>query len=402
MKILLVEEDSSTITALSKILARHPYTLDIARDGEAGWAYGSAYEYDLLLLNSRLPKLNGIQLCQRFRAEGYIFPIVLLAAQASGTEKVQGLDAGADDFIVQPFDLDELAARIRALLRRGSANPFPLLTWGELCINPSTFEVTYGSDALSLTTKEYELLELFLRDSQRMLGMDDILDKLWSSEACPAESTVRSHIRRLRHKLTAAGAPSNFIATIHGRGYCLTSLGQDNGVELAPVSLNTSHGLSSPLPSTKIMVVDEDEDWLKTLSADFDPWGFKLTTLADTQQFWNVLQAVRPDVLVLAAEMQHLSGLDLCHRLRSDLNWQRLPILVTSPLTTAKIQHQAFVAGADDYLCKPLAAVDLAQRIRLRLQRLKAWAEDGIVGQHSTQVAVEQQNSEDFLYQFGL
>jgi DNA-binding response OmpR family regulator len=372
MKILLVEEDASAIAVLSKTLVQHHYTLDIARDGEAGWAYGSAYEYDLLLLNINLPKINGIQLCQSFREEGYTFPILLLAAQASGFEKAMGLDAGADDFIVQPYDLEELAARIRALLRRGSANPFPLLTWGELCINPSTYEVTYGSHPLSLTTKEYELLELFLRDSQRMLSTDDILDKLWVSEEFPAESTVRSHIRRLRRKLVSAGAPSNFIATIHGRGYCLTVLGEENTNKPVPVALKVPSAARLAQLAT-VMVVDEDEDWLRSLPAALDPWGFKLTTLADTQQFWSVLQAVRPDVLVLAVEIQPLSGLELCQVLRNDLSWQRLTLIVMGTLSTPEIQHQIFALGADDYLFKPITGEVLAQRIMLRLQRINAW-----------------------------
>lgn len=221
MKILLVEDDPALIATLTRSLSAHHYVVDVVQDGEQGWLYGSTFEYDLVILDIMLPKVDGLCLCHRFRAEGYIFPILLLTAQAGSTAKVRGLDAGADDYVVKPFDAAELTARIRALLRRGSANLTPLLTWGALQLNPGTCEVTYDSRPLNLTTKEYDLLELLLRQSHHVFSIDEILDRLWSSEAFPAESTVRSHLRRLRHKLVTAGAPPDLIGTLHGRGYYL-------------------------------------------------------------------------------------------------------------------------------------------------------------------------------------
>ena len=221
MKILLVEDDDVLITVLTKNLTDNHYIVDVVKDGEMGCTYGSTFEYDLIILDIVLPKLDGISLCQRFRAEGYTTPILLLTSQNASTAKVSGLDAGADDYVVKPFDIAELIARIRALLRRSNASSFPLLVWGGLLLNPSTCEVSYNDHSLTLTNKEYELLELLLRDSQHLLSADEILDRLWSSDEFPSEATVRSHIRRLRHKLVEAGAPSDFIATVHGRGYYL-------------------------------------------------------------------------------------------------------------------------------------------------------------------------------------
>ncbi|MBH8563430.1 response regulator [Nostoc sp. CENA67] len=670
MKILLVEDDESLIAVLTKSLLAHHYVVDTVKDGEMGWNYGSTFEYDLMVLDIMLPKLDGISLCQRFRAEGYTTPILLLTAQDTSTTKVKGLDAGADDYVVKPFDGLELIARIRALLRRTSVNPLPLLTWGDLFLNPSTCEVTYNSQPLILTTQEYRLLELLLWDSQHVFSTTEILDRLWSSEEFPAEATVRSHIRRLRHKLVAAGAPFDFIATVHGRGYYLKAPGQEarlqppesprqiypcvewqrqlpadweveitakqdsgeirenkqdpmphaicdrhpeqqaqylkflnetwvttrpksleqltvlsqalkdlqadslncqlqeqaqhiahklagtlgtfgltKGMQIArkledllnsykplqiqqaalmetlvsalqqeiynntSIQSNQSLSFASPQPllssdspqdpgsplllivvpdpnftesltnvaasyqirtaiaptieaattwlnstsypqaillqlpsvksgcettdflewlqmlsqhhlnlpifvvgdrsnltdrlevvrhggklfwepsiapqqaiaavmqllsgsdmQAKVMIVDDDQDWLRTLPMLLNPWGFKVTTLAEPQQFWTVLQAVNPDVLVLDVNMPQINGFELCQVVRSDPRWRQLPILFLSVLSDAKTQNQAFNLGADDYLCKPVIAVDLANRIRNRLQRVRAWA----------------------------
>lgn len=233
MKILVVEDDEVLVAVLTKSLTAHHYVVDVVKDGEMGWIYGSTFEYDLIVLDIVLPKIDGLCLCQRLRTEGYTTPILLLTSQNASTAKVIGLDAGADDYVVKPFDVAELIARIRALLRRSQTSSLPLLVWGELLLNPSTCEVSYDGQALTLTNKEYELLELLLRDSQHLLSADEILDRLWSSDEFPSEATVRSHIRRLRHKLVAVGAPSDFIATVHGRGYYLKAPNTGNQHSLA-------------------------------------------------------------------------------------------------------------------------------------------------------------------------
>lgn len=510
MKILLVEDDDVLIAVLTKNLTENHYIVDVVKDGEMGWTYGSTFDYDLIILDIVLPKLDGISLCQRFRTEGYTTPILLLTSQNASTAKVSGLDAGADDYVVKPFDIAELIARIRALLRRSNASSFPVLVWGDLLLNPSTCEVSYNDHSLTLTNKEYELLELLLRDSQHLLSADEILDRLWSSDEFPSEATVRSHIRRLRHKLVEAGAPSDFIATVHGRGYYLKapdklaeveipstiesaspsllklaqSKSQDNqqkqyleflnqlwidtkpksleqlevlfetvrklqSGELAPQlqaqaqqvahklagtlgtlgltiamqlarqlenllasqpllkkqqleiletlvtsleeSIQNTHLIqSAPMGAiadicsskfeldhsqfgTKVMIVDDDVNCLRSLPKLLKPWGFKVTTLADPQEFWTVLQSVLPDVLVLDINMPEINGFELCQSLRSNLDWQRLPILFLSVMTDVNTQNLAFSVGADDYLCKPIVGIDLASRIHNRLQRVKSY-----------------------------
>ncbi len=614
MKILLVEDDDAVIAVLTKSLTAHRFIVDAVRDGEMGWTYGSTFDYDLILMDVMLPKLDGISLCQRFREQEFTVPILMLTVQDSSTAKIQGLNAGADDYVIKPFDGEELIARIRALLRRCNATPSLLMSWGDLLLDPATCEVTYNGQPLILTTKEYDLIELLLQDTRHLLSNDEILDRLWSSDEFPAEATVRSHIRRLRSKLQEVGAPPDFISTLYGRGYYLKSpeepaspsspfslepepspitlsatrdprqnaqyfeflcetwittqpqclaqievlaqtvkalqtdesnpqqpseahhiahklvgtlglfgLTQGEAIarrleallsEATPLSSQSiavidtlittlrqeiqaatslqqkprsvvtgtilvvdqdlrftqpfteiaaqlgvrtaiaptlevayqalaqtspdvillrlpnptqrieflqtlSHHLPKipvlivgtqddlkhrldvsrwggtflleqslsiaqilncamslvqvPTPDAKVMFVDDDDLLLQTLPALLEPWRFKVTTLSDPQQFWAVLQSVKPDALVLDIKMPNLNGLELCQILRSDPHWQQLPVLFLSAIEDAKTQNRAFRMGADDFLCKPVMGDDLANRIVNRLNRVRSW-----------------------------
>lgn len=221
MKILLVEDDNHLALMLQTVLTQHHHTVDIAPDGVKGWELAESFNYDLIVLDVMLPKLDGISLCRRLRSNRLNMPILLLTAKDSKNDKVMGFDAGADDYVVKPFDPEELAARIRALLRRKGAALPPVLEWGLLRLDPNTCTVRYGDLPLHLTPKEYGLLELFLRNSNRVFSRNAILEQLWSFEESPAEETVRAHIKGLRMKLKAAGAPTDMIETVYGLGYRL-------------------------------------------------------------------------------------------------------------------------------------------------------------------------------------
>ncbi|MGK7937871.1 MAG: response regulator [Xenococcaceae cyanobacterium] len=603
MRILLVEDDPTLIDILPGMLAKHNYAIDTVTDGEQGWVYGSTYNYDLIILDWSLPKLDGISLCKRFRAHGYDTPILLLTARSTSQDKIKGLDAGADDYLCKPVDVEELAARIRALLRRLNCDFLSVLSWGELQLDSGNGEVTYQGKLLSLTAKEYRLLELFLRHSQEVLSIEDIIEHLWSSTEYPAEATVRSHLRRLRHKLQLAGLSEDPIDTVRGRGYCLKSPPQNNqpknrreqhrealttawlkyrskyqqqlitldsaikalkqgksttsdrlsaivtahslagnlglfgfdrgsglarqleqllqgeqnrqklwqlattldklhqeltkesnfsqqishqsekhsplilivdddsifteqlvqeadnlGIKTAIVpspesakiwleeqpenafpnlvllkiafaeSINplsrwnslsliaefkliepsipvivladrddfqdrlqvARHGgyfyLQQPITplqtltfcqqvlrnvslGKKVMIVDDDVELLRVLPSLLQPWGFQVTTLEDSRQFWDVLQAVDPNLLVLDIEMPYLSGIELCKVLRTHPYWCRLPVLFLSIHTDIAIREQVFATGADDFIYKPVVAKRLADRIINCLER---------------------------------
>lgn len=624
MRILLVDDDQTLVDLLTRNLGQQNYAVDAATDGEQGWTYGSTYDYDLMILDWSLPKLDGISLCQRFRAYGYANPIILLTSRDGSQNKIRGLDAGADDYICKPFDLEELAARIRTLLRRVNCDFFPVLAWGELQLNPSNCTVTYQGQHLSLGAKEYRLLELFLRHSKEVLSIEEIIDHLWSSNEYPAEATVRSHLRRLRQKLKQAGLPEDLIITIRRQGYALKSslkksdegknssvianqhriaqekipdkraqqiealtaiwekhrpkreqqlvsleqavaalqagnlttsdrvsaiviahsfkgnLGQfglerasqlakeieqllqnapsPNSPQLQQLSSKvqalteelransdiklrlsqkiakdacfllivnddddfseqlrleaqiqgittkiiatprlvqtwlteiqdhpeklpdvvllhisfarratesdsrseylaliaefnllvpsipviviadrdrfqdrlqvTRHGgkfyLPQPISSSqiisvcqqasqnfslgkKIMIVDDDVELLQILPSLLKPWGFQLTTLDDPRQFWDVLPAVDPDLLILDVEMPHCSGIELCKVLRTHSYWSQLPVLFLSAHTDVTIFNQVLASGANDFVNKPVIAQELAYRILNRI-----------------------------------
>ncbi|MBE9223878.1 response regulator transcription factor [Phormidium sp. LEGE 05292] len=224
MRILLVEDDLRLAETLAEALTDQRYVVDVVSDGESGWEQVKVLNYDLMLLDLMLPELDGVSLCQRLRSHGYSMPVLMLTACDTVTDKINGLDAGADDYVVKPVDLGELFARVRALLRRGNSCSAPILEWGNLRLDPSTYEVSYGDKPLHLTPKEYSLLELLLRSGRRVLSRSVIIEHIWSLEAPPEEDTVKVHIRSLRQKLKAAGAPDNLIETVHSMGYRLRQL----------------------------------------------------------------------------------------------------------------------------------------------------------------------------------
>ncbi|AKG22199.1 response regulator transcription factor [Calothrix sp. 336/3] len=221
MRILLIEDDIRLAETLAEALTDQLYVVDVVHDGEAGWNQVKVLNYDLLLLDVMLPELDGMSLCHRLRSHGYNLPILMLTACDTIHDEINGLDVGADDYIVKPVDLQKLFARIRALLRRGSVASPPILEWGELRLNPSTYEVSYGQTPIHLTPKEYALLELLLRNGRRVLSRRVMIEHVWALESPPEEHAVKVHIRSLRQKLKAVGAPEDFIETVHSMGYRL-------------------------------------------------------------------------------------------------------------------------------------------------------------------------------------
>ncbi|MEG4044694.1 response regulator [Microcoleus sp. Pol17_C1] len=628
MKILLVEDDTVTVSLLTQALNSHNYNVNAAADGETALHLVQAYDYDLIVLDVLIPKLDGISLCRKLRSSGCQMPILLLTALDSSNDRVQGLEAGADDYVVKPFNLEELIARIRALLRRGKATLSSTnLTWEKLQVNPDTTEVTYAEKVLHLTPKEYNLLELFLRNPRRIFSRSAILDRIWSAGEFPQEEAVTAHIKGLRQKLKAAGMTVDLVETVYGLGYRLKSLpeeiesqqvgqetaetaktqetlstessgsiqelnkderrlkvlnaiaqmrgnlkanfiekvaifdraiaqlkngslegevrqeaqaqahklvgslgtlglpkgsevarqiehlfkteniwkpdtaqqiegllhqlkqifdrpsaepegdlvpavsqkrrmlivdddtfgseqlktvasgsdfqieianspqaarnaisqqppdailldltfsrSQENGLSLLaelrsekpeiPVMVFSGHNqlsdrievarlgasgfLHKSIPpadilkavaqlldqtgpaEAKVMVVDDDVHLLAALQVILQPWGFQVTTLDDPEKFWEVLETTCPDLLILDVEMPGYSGIELCLAVRNDLRWSKLPVLFLTAHSESETVRQMFVAGADDYVNKPIVKPELIARLLNRLER---------------------------------
>ncbi|MBN3888512.1 MAG: response regulator [Nostoc sp. JL31] len=622
MRILLIEDEEILASVLLKSLTKQHYVVDVVQDGQMGWEYTQSTNYDLLLIDVGLPKLDGITLCQRLRSGGCFTPILLMTAKDGSRERIQGLDAGADDYLIKPLDLEELQARIRALIRRGDRPCTPILEVGSLRLDPSSCEVTYNNKLLELTAKEYSLLELFLRNPSRVFSRGDIIEHLWTFDDPPQEETVKSHIKYLRQKLKAVGAV-DWIENVYGLGYRLNPgreqgrqgrqggrgaegqgeqggkeksqvvspqveeqfqqamgglwkqyeglmvqrlavleelaaalsnktltqelrksaereahklagvLGmfeQDNGTQLAReieqilgkdgdlsvsekrqlltliedlgniinlmgqnVDYQTSTAIA-PEISTRLILIDpnlqlgsqlqqlvecmgicwqqisnlEDaKNFLQTTSPDLvvlniddiswrkeslallsdlatrtppvpvlvlaatdelvervtfaqygargflvkpvtaaqvwdvscqilqrtrslrvnilavdddplilaalrpmlEPWGMRMTGLENPLRFWEVLQSTKPDLLILDVEMPHINGIELCRAVRTDPQWQELPIVFLTAHREMETVQQVFAVGGDDYVVKPVVGAELLARITHRLER---------------------------------
>ncbi|EDX84955.1 response regulator receiver domain protein [Synechococcus sp. PCC 7335] len=222
MRILLVEDDESVAKILHKVLTDEHYIVDVAYTGHIGWQLVSSFNYDLIILDVLLPELDGIKFCQQLRAQEYTLPVLFVTALDDSSEKIAGLNAGADDYITKPFELEELLARVRALLRRGKTSVvLTTLEWEGLRLEVNSRELTYRNNKLSLTPKEHAMLELFLRNPAQAFSREAIIDNLWSYSDAPGEETVTSHMKGLRRKLRTVGAPADLIETVYGVGYRL-------------------------------------------------------------------------------------------------------------------------------------------------------------------------------------
>ncbi len=221
MRILLVDDDEQLMDILASQLLTERYAIDIATTGELGREFVRLFNYDLVVLDLILPDINGIDLCRQLRTESFKMPIMLLSACDRYSDKVNGLDAGADDYVVKPFNFEELTARIRALLRRDLQESAPNLHWQELSLDPKNHEVKVIDQPLKLTPKEYGLIELFMRHPQQIFSPSAIIDNLWSGEDAPGEEAVRTHIKGLRQKLKKSGLAKDTIQTVYGVGYRL-------------------------------------------------------------------------------------------------------------------------------------------------------------------------------------
>jgi two-component system, OmpR family, response regulator MprA len=219
-RILLVEDEKKIADFVRRGLTLEGYEVDVVFDGDAGLESAIDNPPDLLVLDLMLPGLDGLALCRELRAAGFTFPILMLTARDSVPDRVAGLDAGADDYLVKPFELEELLARVRAQLRRRAAEVEETLQYADLTLNTSTREVTRGGRRIELTAKEFDVLELFMRNPRQVLTRDILYERIWGYDFSGESNIIEVYVRYLRAKLEAGGEP-RLIHTVRGVGYAL-------------------------------------------------------------------------------------------------------------------------------------------------------------------------------------
>ncbi|HEY9680548.1 MAG TPA: response regulator transcription factor [Oculatellaceae cyanobacterium] len=221
MKALIIEDDERISDPIKEVLEHNQFVVSLAHDGSTGLNLASSDHYDLILLDIMLPKLDGLKLCRTLRENGCKSGIIMLTALDQKRNKIDGLDAGADDYLVKPFDIDELLARVRAVTRRNSETREPLLKWRSVVLNTATCEVRNGDTTVTLTPTEFRMLAHFLRNPNRTFSKDELINRLWLPDEAPTDHVVKAHIKGLRKALVQAGVTTSMIETVYGFGYRL-------------------------------------------------------------------------------------------------------------------------------------------------------------------------------------
>ena len=223
MRVLVVEDEPEVRDFLLRVLREATWAADASPDGKAALDALGAGDYDLVVLDVGLPGIDGFEVCRRLRARGDLTPVLILTARNAVNDRVRGLDAGADDYLAKPFAVSEFLARLRALARRPSVAFEPVLRLGDLSLDPSTRAASRAGASLSLTAREYALLEYFLRNPRRVLSRAQILAHVWDDNFDPVANAVDVLVGRLRRKLDRDGLPA-LMHTVRGAGYALSDL----------------------------------------------------------------------------------------------------------------------------------------------------------------------------------
>lgn len=222
MRILAVEDEHRIANSIKKGLELERYAVDVAYNGLDGYDLATSEDYDLIILDLMMPGMDGLEICSELRKKNIHTPIIILTARGQTEDKVKGLDAGADDYLTKPFSFEELLARIRALSRRPKNSLDTVITLDDLTLNTKTYEVTRGDRRITLSSKEFSLLEYLIRHSHQIIKKDQIISHVWNYDADILPNTVEVYIKNLRNKIDAPFTKSKpLINTIRGFGYKL-------------------------------------------------------------------------------------------------------------------------------------------------------------------------------------
>ena len=219
MRVLLVEDEPQMVRIISKGLRENAYAVDVAADGAGALYLAEINDYDLIILDVMLPVIDGFEVCRTLRERGKETPVLMLTARGTVEDRIEGLDSGADDYLTKPFSFRELLARMRALLRRNKVIHQDRYTISDLVIDTRSQSVVRSGNPISLTTKEYALLEFLARNTGRVVGRAEIAQHVWDENFDPFSNVIEVHMNRLRRKIEINGPP--LIQTRRGAGYLL-------------------------------------------------------------------------------------------------------------------------------------------------------------------------------------
>ena len=220
MRILLVEDDPDVQRFMRRGLSEAAYAVDVAASGGQALELAAVNSYDAAVLDLMIPAPDGMEVCRMLRAGGSTLPILMLTARGAVDDRIAGLDAGADDYLAKPFELRELLARLRALLRRGGATVDPFLRAGQLELDTRSHRVSLEGQPLALTTKEYSLLEFLVRNRGRIVTREEIAEHVWNQDFDPFTNLIEVYVNRLRRQMEKV-SPRKLIHTVRGAGYML-------------------------------------------------------------------------------------------------------------------------------------------------------------------------------------
>lgn len=221
MQILVIEDEGKIANILRKGLLEEYYSVDIARDGEEALNKVNVNTYDFIIIDLMIPKVDGLTVCKKIRVKNTTIPILILTAKADVNDKIAGLDAGADDYVTKPFSFAEISARIRALLRRGNKADPVILTLSDVALNPAAKTVIRENQNISLTAREYALLEYFMRNPNIILSKTQLLEHVWDYQYEGLSNIVETYIKYLRKKLRVSSHSKQLIQTVRGLGYIM-------------------------------------------------------------------------------------------------------------------------------------------------------------------------------------
>ena len=402
MKILVVEDDEAIADVLTCMLSNQNYVVEVANDGEAAWELIVVYDYDLLLIDITLPRLDGISLCRRVRAHDYKMPILVVTGRGSGHDQAIGLDAGADAYMVKPLDHEVLIARIRALLRRTGTTFQSVLEKGNLRLDPTSREVTYAGQLLSLSPKEFSILEFFLRNGRQVFTYSVILDQIWAYGETPSEDAVRTHIKGLRQKFRRVGAPTDLIETVYGLGYRLKPL--EAIADSTKTAQLTSHEATQPIQQQTLsalskrqeidrasndltteriepeesrfaderpllLIVDPDRQLAQQLMNEAVDWGFRSAIATTLSEAETKIEQDAPSVVLLDPDISHPTTDSL--RLLAKLSHQTpaVPVLVLTSHDRLTDRLEVAQLGGHSFLHKPLPPAQVLKAIAQAAQQ---------------------------------